>query len=133
MGGGVAVLGLGGCGRHPVVQVLGVSERKKVITSNKTVSFRKGRKQLGLLPYLAESEDSRSVPACSASSPAISLLEGAIASIVLPEVTILFFLLLPHVARSAEWNVRLVYQKKNNCDDHTSTTRLLRKVVKMNI
>ena len=33
MGGGVAVLGLGGRGCHPVVQVLGISERKEVITS----------------------------------------------------------------------------------------------------
>ena len=33
MGGGVAVLGLGGRCGHPVVQVLGISERKEVITS----------------------------------------------------------------------------------------------------
>ena len=33
VGGGVAVLGLGGRCGHPVVQVLGISERKEVITS----------------------------------------------------------------------------------------------------
>ena len=33
MSGGVAVLGLGGRCGHPVVQVLGISERKEVITS----------------------------------------------------------------------------------------------------